>query len=149
MQYKHKNEDILMRMGSRLNASDYMRNFLTIIFPCADKPIKLRNKDKVDEIRRLANMPQNTQYKSMRDIQTGHVYWNEQLVDFIPSNLGKDYYICYFICNGCKGRVKYLYEYDTTESPLCRNCLGIKYKRTKKRSKLPWKYRSADEFNVV
>jgi len=61
---------------------------------------------------------------------------NKQRVDYVSSNLNRGY-IFYFICSGCGRRVKYLYEYDPLDSPLCRVCCKLGYKPyTEKSQKL-------------
>jgi hypothetical protein len=147
MQYKHQNEETLIRIStSRINISDYIRNCLAHIFPCADQPVMIKYREQAEEIKVLANIPYNTRFKSMRDLQTSQPYWNKQLVDFVPSNLGKGY-LFYFICNGCKRRVKYLYEWTTLDTPLCRTCCRIGYKRNQKR-RLGLYYRRARYRNL-
>ncbi|MEI6396589.1 MAG: hypothetical protein WCO48_00735 [Candidatus Taylorbacteria bacterium] len=61
---------------------------------------------------------------------------SQQKVDYVSSNLDKGY-IFYFICSGCRRRVKYLYEHDPFDSPLCRVCCKLGYKPyTEKSQKL-------------
>jgi hypothetical protein len=87
-------------------------------------------------MKELLDKPEYTTFKSMRDIQDGSRYWNEQKVDYTPSNLGSGRgYLFYFICNGCRRRVKYLYDYNFCHPPLCRTCCRIGYKAPTRRTK--------------
>jgi hypothetical protein len=66
---------------------------------------------------------------NMRDI-SGELLWRDQVVEYIPSNLGKNNgIIYYFICNDCGRRVKYLYFQNYLYSPLCRRCCSLPYRQ--------------------
>ena len=130
MEYKHKNKSLLSRV-SRVNSTDYVRTFLLELAVLEKKPyIQLNSPAVAERIKGLLNIPKNTTFKSLSDIETGLPYWDEQLVDYIDSNLGQGY-IFYFICNRCGRKVKYLYEYDMTRSRLCRICCRFEYRRSK------------------
>lgn len=129
MQYEHKKKETMNRI-QRVDITEYLRIFLLELSKLEAKPARFDTWFEAERIKGLLNIPQNTKFKSLRDIHTGFPYWDEQSVDYVPSNLGnKRGYIFYFICNGCEKRVKYLYEYDTLSSPLCRTCCRITYKR--------------------
>lgn len=129
MQYDHKKKEILNRT-QRIDISEYLRTFLLELSNLEAKPVRFNTWFEAERIKGLLNIPKNTRFKSVMDMRMGFPYWDEQRVDYVPSNLGsKRGYIFYFICNGCEKRVKYLYEYDTLCSPLCRTCCRITYKR--------------------
>ena len=129
MQYEHKKKETMNRI-QRVDIAEYLRTFLLELSKLEAKPVRFNTWFEATRIKGLLNIPKNTRFKSLTDMQTGFPYWHEQFVDFVPSNLGsKRGYIFYFICNGCEKRVKYLYEYDTMFSPVCRICCRITYKR--------------------
>lgn len=125
----HKNSEITNRL-QRIDITDYLNKF---IFSRRKEDWwwspKLNSLKQAIEIKDLLNDPANTSYKSLRSLD-GTPYWHIQLVDFISSNLGEGRgYLFYFICNGCKDRVKYLYEYSMCETPLCRQCCRLRYRK--------------------
>lgn len=129
MKYEHKKKEVMNRI-QRVDISEYIRTFLLELSKLESSPTKINTWFEATRIKGLLNIPKNTRFKSLTDMRTGFPYWDEQMVDYVPSNLGnKRGYIFYFICNGCEKRVKYLYEYDTLSSPLCRTCCRITYKR--------------------
>ena len=119
----------------RKDITDYVRAFV----------LHMRNKGRVFNTRHQGevmnmveqmNRPEHTIFKSLRDIQGNYLYWNEQKVEFVPSNLGQDRgYIFYFRCNGCGRRVKYLYEHSMLEFPLCRHCCRLPYEQPSRKTR--------------
>lgn len=66
---------------------------------------------------------------NLRDV-SGELCWKDQVVEYIPSNLGRNNgIIYYFICNDCDRRVKYLYFQNYLNAPLCRKCCGLPYRQ--------------------
>jgi hypothetical protein len=125
--YSPKNKNKTLQINRRIDITDYFQDALSEIEGKGYR-FDFRHPLDVKRLRELMNDKRNTTFKSTRDIQSGFYYWDEQRVDFIPSNLGRERgFIFYFICNGCCRRVKYLYEYSSCESPLCRICCGLKY----------------------
>lgn len=128
--YNHKNKEILDRI-IRIDITDYVQAFLIERKKIDWFAPKVANWDQVSYIKEELNKPENTTYKSMRDLQ-GFYYWNVQKVDFVPSNLGEGRgFVFYFVCSECERRVKYLYEYSSCASPLCRICCRLKYRKKK------------------
>ena len=112
----------------RIDIGDYLREFIMDIRKREGQVFKTNHSGEVSYLKELLNTPKNTAFKSVRDFNTGIPFWNEQRVDYVPSNLGNGRgYIFYFICNNCSRRVKHLYEYSTLESPLCRTCCRLGY----------------------
>jgi len=110
----------------QINIKGYVKSFLLNI---REKEVRIFNINcpgDVAYMKELINTPAYTTFKSARDVWTGNYYWNEQKVDYDRSNLGRGY-IFYFICNGCRRRAKYLYEYNILHSPVCRICCGLGY----------------------
>lgn len=127
MTYTHKNKEILNRIR-RIDITEYVRTFLLDLMKLEKRlTIRISNLSGVERIKGLMNIPNNTIFKSFSDMRSGIPYWNIQKVDYINSNIGRGY-IFYFICNSCGRRVKYLYEYNMTLSPLCRTCCRLGYK---------------------
>lgn len=111
-----------------IGIGSYVRDFLRNIRESEGRIFNTNHSGEVAYMKELLNTPKYTAFKSVKDLRTGIPFWNEQKVDYIQSNLGTDRgYIFYFICNGCKRRVKYLYEFSTLESPLCRMCCRLVY----------------------
>lgn len=132
MEYKHKNKEFLNRL-ERKDITEYVKTFLLELAELEKKLfISINKSSEAARIKGLINIPENTTFKSLADIRSGIPYWDRQGIDYVASNLGRGY-IFYFVCNGCGRRAKYLYEYNTTLSPLCRMCCRITYRR--KRSK--------------
>jgi hypothetical protein len=113
----------------RLDISDYVRKYLLLIEKTKGWSFNLSLPHDVQQLKDILNLPENTTGKSIRSVADRTYYWNEQLVDFVPSNLGSGKgYLFYFVCNKCEKRVKYLYQYSYCNSPLCRTCCRLKYK---------------------
>ena len=126
--YQHKNKELLNRL-EKIDITEFIRRFL-ILHRKKEwwLPPKISSFNQAQELKDLLNQPENTEYKSMHDLQ-GEPYWDRQDVDFVPSNLGEGRgFVFYFVCNGCQNRVKYLYQYSYCNTPLCRSCCHIKYK---------------------
>ena len=130
MRYEHQNKWLIDQI-SRINITDYLRIFLLELSRHEKRPlIKLRIRFEAERVKGLLNIAKNTPFKSFRDIQ-GIPYWDDQPVDYIPSNLGRGY-LFYFLCTHCGRRVKYLYEYSLASEPICRKCCRITYRRNKR-----------------
>jgi hypothetical protein len=132
--YTHKKQGILERIVP-LNITDYVRTGIMELkrkgycFNFGQHPLE------AEKLRELLNDPKNTSFKSMRDME-GFYFWHEQKVDFVHSNLGYSKGpIFYFICNSCHKRVKYLYEYNSCYSPICRKCCRLGYKYPTRKAK--------------
>lgn len=125
--YRHENEEVLNRI-EKIDITEYLTRFL--IFHKKTEwwlPIHPTTLNEATQVKDFLNKPNNTASKSVRDLQ-GFYYWDDQKIDFIPSNLGEGYgFIYYFICNGCHRKVKYLYEYSKCNTPLCRICCRLSY----------------------
>ena len=93
----------------------------------------MRHFGQVEYLKKTLNESKYIPDKQFKDFASDICYWEKQQVDFQPANLGG--YIFYFICNNCKRRVKYLFEYDSTHSPLCRKCCGLEYERPQNKSR--------------
>lgn len=132
MQYTHKNKEIFDGLR-RLDIAEYKKAFLFELSQKEKREVNVNSPFEVERIKGLINIPENTAFKSLGDIRSGVPYWEEQKVDYIASNLGRGY-IFYFLCNHCGRRVKYLYEYDMTLSPLCRVCCRITYRRERRKT---------------
>lgn len=104
---------------------------------------RMASVQQAEEIKAFLNNPENTRTKSVRALDTGLPYWNEQEVDYVASNLGRGF-LWYFICGHCGHRAKYLYQHSLTACPLCRPCLGIDYERRNVRRR-----RRPDEYPYV
>ncbi len=132
--YTHHNKEIPQRMERR-DITDYIRTGLLHLQQKGYR-FNLSHPLEVKRLQELLNDPRNTTFKSAKDVSSGFCYWNEQRVDFIPSNLGKEHgFIFYFLCNSCHRRVKYLYEYNLCYSPLCRTCCRLKYKAPSRKAR--------------
>ena len=125
---QHTNNGI--NILERIDVTEFVRKFLVI-----NKktewwlPLRPNTLNEAEQVKEFLNNPKNTASKSMRDLETGFHYWDEQKVDFVPSNLGEGRgYLFFFNCNGCNHRVKYLYQYSYCNTPLCRLCCRLKYK---------------------
>ena len=110
----------------RKDITDYIREFVFQMRQKWGRVFRMNHLGEVKNLVEAINNPVNTTFKSARDFRGGGCYWHNQKVDFVPSNLGKGF-IFYFRCNGCGYRAKYLYEYSTLESPLCRVCCRLQY----------------------
>ena len=131
MRYDHKNKETLGRFH-RIDITNYVATFLSELAEREKKSsIRLKTHGDADRIKGLLNIPKNSIFKSLRNFHTDLPYWIEQRVDYVPSNLSRGY-IYYFLCNGCGRRVKYLHEYHSTLSPLCRLCCHLTYRRNKR-----------------
>jgi len=115
---------------TRISITDYVATFIQNMRQKEGRVFDTRHPANVAYMKELLNDPKYTTFKSVRDMSTRFYHWDRQDVDYVTSNLGSGRgAIFYFRCNGCYGRVKYLYEYSPLSSPLCRYCCGIKYKQ--------------------
>jgi hypothetical protein len=120
----------------RISISDYLRAFLQELYTMESRRTELRTLGEASRIKGLMNIPENTLFKSLNDIRSGQPYWNEQEVDFVPSNLGKNRgFIFYFICNSCQRRVRHLYFLSSIDEPLCRVCSRLHYKQANRKTR--------------
>lgn len=118
----------------RINISDYLREFLQELYTMESSRAELRTLGEALRIKGLMNIPENTLFKSLNDMRSGQPYWNEQEVDFIPSNLGKNRgFTFYFICNSCQRRVRHLYFLSPLNEPLCRLCGHLHYRQANRK----------------
>jgi hypothetical protein len=127
MNYHCQNKWIIGRI-ERINITDYLRIFLLKLATKEKGSCNLSEKFQAERIKGLLNIANNTAFKSIGEIETGIPYWNEQRVDYVPSNLGRGF-LFYFICNQCGRRVKYLFEYSSIKEPVCRRCCRLSYKK--------------------
>ncbi len=159
MTYNHKNKELLNRI-ERIDITEYVRAFLLNLMTLEKRlTIRVNKLSDVERIKELMNLPKNTASKSFSDVRSGIPYWDMQKIDYINSNIGRGY-IFYFLCSGCGRRVKYLYEYNMTLSPLCRICCRLGYKSPTRKdrslsywSKKPYlssedKYMLAKQFGI-
>ena len=130
---RHKKKTGVEVQG-RHDITDYVRNFKRHMRNTRGRVFDLRNRGEVECMKDLMNRPENTTFKSLKDIWDGNYYWYDQKVDFVPSNLRRGF-IFYFICNECERRVKYLYEYAITAAPLCRTCCRLSYEQPNRKSR--------------
>jgi hypothetical protein len=131
--YTHKKKEILNRI-ERLSITDYVRKGVMELERKGYR-FNLAHPLEAKRLKELLNDPSNTSFKSIRGIE-GFYYWDEQKVDYVRSNLGYEKGpIFYFRCNGCARRVKYLYEYSSCHSPLCRKCCRLGYTYPTKKSR--------------
>jgi hypothetical protein len=130
--YNQRYEDIGKVTGvSRIDISDYIRAFLRELANKEGKiNLRINNDFDAERIQGLLNIAKNTTFKSIKNLRTGHPYWDHQEVEYVKSNLNRKAYIFYFICSRCTRRVKYLYFYSEIEPPLCRTCCQMPYKPT-------------------
>ena len=132
--YTHKKTSVLERIVP-INITDYIRNGISELERKGYR-FNFGHPQETERIKEYLNDPKNTTFKSTRDLQDGFYFWHEQKVDFVRSNLGKSKgAIFYFICNSCHRRVKYLYEYNSCYSPICRKCCRLGYKYPNKKSR--------------
>ena len=118
----------------RKDITDYVRAFVMHMRHTRGRVYNLRHPQEARNMIEDINNPGNTTFKSMRDFRDGDYFWHEQEVDFVPSNLRRGH-IFYFRCNGCYGRVKYLYEYSMLKTPLCRICCRLPYKQPSRKTR--------------
>lgn len=112
----------------RIDITNYLKIFLEELYALEQRSIDLKTKGGATRIKELMNISKNTVFKSLNDFRSSQPYWEEQEVDCISSNLGKNKgFIFYFICNRCKRRVKYLYFLFSLDVPLCRLCCRLQY----------------------
>lgn len=124
--YGKKNTSVTVQ--GRFDITEYVHTFVMHMRNTRGRIFDRRRFGEVENMKELMNRPENTTFKSMRDFRDGGYFWDHQDVDFVPSNLKRGY-IFYFLCNGCGRRVKYLYEYSSLESPLCRICCRLSYQQ--------------------
>ncbi len=119
-----------------IGISDYLRAFLQELYTMESSRTELRTLGEATRIKGLMNIPENTLFKSLKDMRSGQPYWYEQEVDFIPSNLGKNRgFTFYFICNSCQRRVRHLYFLSPFNEPLCRLCGHLHYKQPNRKTR--------------
>ncbi len=123
--YRQRRKKPAITALERRDITDYVRSFVWH-GRRQGRVLTSRHRAEAEIMKMLMNKPENTTYKSFRDHRDGDYYWHHQEVDFVVSNLGRGC-IFYFVCNGCRRRVKYLYEYSTLQSPLCRVCCRLQY----------------------
>ena len=130
--YTHNKKEILERI-ERISITDYVRKGILELERKGYR-FNLGHPLEVERFKELLNDSKNTSFKSLRGIN-GFYYWDEQEVDSVCSNLGYGKgHVFYFRCNGCGQRVKYLYEYNSCYSPICRKCCRLGYKYPTKKS---------------
>ena len=127
MAYKHRKKGFVVGLEIK-DATMYVKQMMRQVPEYRSGQFKVKTASDAESVLMFLNNPANTCSKSFSDILTGTPYWNHQLISYVPSNLGKGY-IFYFICNGCLKRVKYLYQYHSTEPPTCRTCCSLDYIR--------------------
>lgn len=121
---------------TRISIIDYVATFIRKINEKEGRVFNLRHHAEEMYMLEFLNDPKYTTFKSMRVFDTDFYGWDKQTVNCVPSNLGSGRgYIFYFRCNGCYDQVKYLYEYSTLHSPLCRRCCGIKYNQPTRKAR--------------
>jgi hypothetical protein len=123
--YGRRNKKPAITVLDRKDITDYVRAF-TLHMREKGHVFDTRHEGNVRYMVELMNKPENTTFKSVRDLQEDRYYWDYQKVDFVRSNLKRGF-IFYFVCNGCGRRVKYLYEYSVMRTPLCRICCRLDY----------------------
>jgi len=125
--YRNRRVDI----SQKINSTDTLFGFLKevtnseLLLPSQVElsGCRIRTLDEATWVLNTINTPQS-RYSSLRNIQSDGECW--QTWDFVPSNLGKGY-LFYFICDGCRERVKHLYNPDGQFRYLCRTCHGVSY----------------------
>jgi hypothetical protein len=134
--YKSKNKDLKEKViPDRIDITDYVRTAILELEANGYK-YDLRQPPYVHELQKLLNDPVNTTFKSLRDIRSGIPFWNKQEVEFVLSNLGTGRgALFYFVCNECRGRVKYLYTDSLCSSPVCRKCAKLGYRNYPKKAR--------------
>src|SRR3989344_2126215 len=134
--YQHIEKTVNNTPYPRFDIKDYVRNFILDIKKREGRIFNTHHSGEVEYMKELLNNPRYTIFKSIRAFDTSISLWNEQKVDCVSSNLGRGRgYIFYFICNGCRRRVKCLYEYNVLNSPLCRICCGLGYETPSNKSR--------------
>lgn len=112
----------------RVDITDYVQEFVMHMRRTQGRIFDRRHPGEAENMKQMMNDPRNTTFKSIRDLRDGDYYWHEQKVDYVRSNLKRGF-IFYFICNACGRRARYLYEYSSLESPLCRICCRLNYEQ--------------------
>lgn len=110
----------------RLNSKGYLAAFLGELSYIEGQTVTIASSSDALRVKGLLKVGATAYFKSLADIHNGFSEWYGQEVDFVPSNLGKGY-LCYFLCNGCERRVKYLYYNSHRTQPLCRTCCKLHY----------------------
>jgi hypothetical protein len=120
----------------RIAINEYIREFVLLIERKHGRTLRVSHLGEAQHMQELLHIPENTAGKSCSDIQTGEYFWGEQKVIFIPSNLGVGRgFRWYFVCNGCRRKAKYLYEYSMLQSPLCRHCCRLPYQQPSRKAR--------------
>ncbi len=133
--YGGRNRKPAITVFDRKDITDFVRAFVFYMRRTQGRVFDMRHHAQVKYMVELMNDPANTAFKSVRDVfGDGRPYWHEQGVDFVPSNLKRGF-IFYFRCNGCYRRVKYLYEFSTLQSPLCRICCHLHYEQPNRKAR--------------
>ena len=134
--YSDKPKEKLITDVERICITDYLRGFLQELSQSENRPIEIKERFEAERVKMLMNIPENTTFKSLADFRSGIPFWNEQEVDYVPSNLGnKKGFIFYFICNKCDRKVKYLYYPSMIEEPLCMRCCRLHYKQPRRKQR--------------
>lgn len=129
--YVHSSTDM-----PRFSSTDYVKSFARKIERTEGRTIRGHHLGEALHLQELLHIPENTASKTMLDMQTGEYFWGVQKLALVASNLGRGKgFVWYFICNGCRRRVKYLYEESTMRSPLCRHCCGFRYSQPSRKSR--------------
>lgn len=132
---QQKKTKLLNGIYPRIDISEYVREFLFNVKKQGGA-LNANHASGAIHMKELLNNPAYTTFKSIRDFRDGFFYWNEQKVDYVPSNLGRGRgYLFYFICNGCGRRIKYLYECTPLDTPLCRICCCLGYKEPSRKAR--------------
>lgn len=125
--YRNRRVDI----SQKINSTDTLFGFLNEVKATESllpdqvglRDCRIRTLKEATWVLNTINTPQS-RYSSLRSIQSDGGCW--QTWDFVPSNLRRGF-LFYFVCDRCKGRVKYLYNPDGQFRYLCRTCHGVSY----------------------
>ena len=125
--YRNRRVDI----SQKINSTDTLFGFLKevkeseLLLPSQVdlRDCRIRTFDEATWVLNTINTPQS-RYSSLRNIQSDRENW--QTWAFVPSNLERGY-LFYFVCDGCRERVKHLYNPDGQFRYLCRTCHGVSY----------------------
>ena len=131
--YSQRNKKPAITILDRKDITDYVRGFV-LHMRKHGRVFDLRHEGNIKFMIQLMNEPENAEFRSARDFQNGNYYWDYQRVDYKRSNLGRGF-VFYFRCNGCRRRVKYLYEYSMLQPPLCRICCHLHYEQPSRKAR--------------
>lgn len=133
--YKETSKKQLIIEADKITIAEYLRAFLDELAGKEGERSEMKKRFQAERIKGL--ITDYVIFKSIADFRTDYPYWNEQKVDFVPSNLGKDKgFIFYFICNGCGKRRKDLYFPSMVDEPFCRVCCRLQYKQPNHKTRL-------------